>query len=120
MSAHTPSTSLDLGALKRLADAATQGSWRWETESDPRGWIASVTGDAGDIVCDPPPEDSEQSRQKWRLNAAYIAAIDPQTLKALIARLEAAEAALQRGQMVREPEMREHPSWAPNRAGKAW
>jgi hypothetical protein len=124
MSAEHPTRSLDLDALKRLADAATHGPWRWEIESDPRGWIAGVTADAGDVVCDPPPDDCEQSRLRWLQNAAYIAAVGPETVKALIARVEAAEAALQQrraaGDLGDDLGPREHPSWAPSRAGKAW
>jgi hypothetical protein len=120
MSADYPSRSLDLDALKRLAESATQGPWRWEIDGDPRGWIAGVAADAGDIVCDPPPGDCEESRRRWLQNAAYIAALSPETVKALIARLQAAEEALERGHVVRGASEREHPSWAPSRAGKAW
>ena len=120
MSANPPNTSLDLDTLKRLADAATQGSWRWEIDSNPRGWIASVTGEAGDIVCDPPPDDCEQSRLRWLQNADYIAAIDPQTLKALIARLETAEAALGQGRDAGDAGLKEPSSWAPARAARPW
>ena len=80
MRANTGGFMIEFDGLKRLAEAATPGPW------DVAVWTCGVRGcevkrDIDRIGCD-----------LHFPNAAYIAAANPATILALIARLEAAEA----------------------------
>lgn len=71
--------NLDLAGLKTLAEAATPGPWHTEEP------IALGVGWSGGAICIvhglPAPPQSQR-------NAAFIAALDPQTVLALIAAAE--------------------------------
>lgn len=75
---------VDLAELRRLHEAATKGEWRCFRYS-----VASASLMVGDIVCQPPDDDCEQSLEKWPHNAAFIAAAH-NALPALLDELEAA------------------------------
>lgn len=81
---------LDLATLRVIAEGATEGPWRIYTVTDSGGrsaavetaWAHDEQGEDTELVTDwCSPED-----------AAHIAAFDPPTVLALIARVEAAEA----------------------------
>lgn len=82
--------ALDLAAMTVIANAATEGPWRIYSVTDSGGrsaavetaWAHDEQGEDTELVTDwCTPED-----------AAHIAAFDPPTVLALIARAEAAEA----------------------------
>lgn len=83
-------TALDLPRLIALAEAATPGPWRTHLCDDTaviainRWEIAGMRG------------DYDTDHESMEANAAYIAAASPDTILALIWRVQAAEAALDR------------------------
>ena len=89
----TPPT-LDLATLRVIAEGATEGPWRIYTVTDSGGrsaavetaWAHDEQGEDTELVTDwCSPDD-----------AAHIAAFDPPTVLALIARVTAAESSLAR------------------------
>jgi hypothetical protein len=80
-------TAPDLDALEKLADEATPGPWEWVFDdlksSITSGYVISDFGYDGMWIN---PKES---------NAAFIAAANPATIKALIAELREARAALE-------------------------
>lgn len=71
----------------KLADSATDGPWWGGKEG-----VNSSGGMVGDIICNQPDWDCEESLKKWPQNAQFIAAsrtLGPAMAKALI---EAGEA----------------------------
>lgn len=86
--------TIDLDALEKLADAATPGPWISETGTD-TVWIGPSKAKAAKvarIVC--PIEIGPGYRTEYvdqqTANAAFIAAANPATIKALIAELKEA------------------------------
>lgn len=75
---------VDLAELRRLHEAATTGKWFAFRLS-----VASASLLVGDIVCQPPDEDCEESLKQWPHNADYISAVR-NALPALLDELEAA------------------------------
>lgn len=101
----TPPT-LDLAALRVIAEVATEGPWRIYTVTDSGGrsaavetaWAHDEQGEDTELVTDwCSPED-----------AAHIAAFDPPTVLALIARAEAAEAQIAAVRGLREGDLCSH------------
>lgn len=102
------STPLDLAALRKIAEGATEGPWRIYTVTDSGGrsaavetaWAHDEQGEDTELVTDwCAPED-----------AAHIVAFDPPTVLALIARTDTAEAAVARIRARHQPVRRErHP-----------
>lgn len=78
----------DLAELRRLHEAATTGKWFAFRLS-----VASASLLVGDIVCQPPDEDCEESLKQWPHNADYISAVR-NALPALLDELEAARESL--------------------------
>ena len=91
-------TDLNLTKLRRIAEAATPGPWNLHTlRTDETHDIRGSIDDEANIVIYAECEDAD---------AAHVATFDPPTVLALIARLEAAEAKVER---VREVKPCEHP-----------
>lgn len=90
---------LDLDELARLADAATPGPWRsFEQITDGGDWhgdrhraLVELHTERGTVVAH---AWGTGNRQDNTANAAYIAALNPATVLALLARLRAAEGTL--------------------------
>lgn len=72
----------DIAELRRLHEAATTGKWFAFRLS-----VASTSVLVGDIVCQPPDEDCEESLKQWPHNADYISAVR-NALPALLDELE--------------------------------
>jgi len=82
--------------LKKLAEAATPGLWVINDEhSIDEGGPHLMTAD-GYAIADFWGNDSSLGLKKNEQNATYIASASPETILALIARLEAAESELER------------------------
>jgi len=77
----------DLARLKALADGATKGNWR--VGSNRGDGVTNIVESEWDYVCECYGYGASEPA-----NAAYIAALSPDVAKALIARVERAEAAL--------------------------
>ena len=73
----------DIAELRRLHEAATTGKWFAFRLS-----VASTSVLVGNIVCQPPDEDCEESLKQWPHNADYISAVR-NALPALLDELEA-------------------------------
>ena len=87
----TPTTTEELRGLKRLAEAATPGPWEWHpghrtTMGDFQGPRGSIC-DFGDATQYYPTEGTPPSDA----DAAFIAAANPQTVLALLGRIEEAD-----------------------------
>ena len=90
--------TIDLDALEEIANAAPQGEWKWDhgfgemcnDKECPYGMLVQSREDESERTVmwvhgfDVPEDDAEY--------ATHIAAFDPPTVKALIARLRKAEA----------------------------
>ena len=85
-------TDLSLTELREIAKAATPGPWNLHTlRTDETHDIRGSIDDEANIVIYAECEDAD---------AAHVATFDPPTVLALIARLEAAEAKVERGTVV--------------------
>lgn len=92
---------IDLDALEKLADEATPGPWtyRGPPENGYSTFVGRFETDAGAIICD--FGDSEtyypsEGEPPEPYDAAFIAAANPATIKALIAELKEARGLLER------------------------
>lgn len=90
---------IDLDALEKLADEATPGPWtyRGPPENGYSTFVGRFETDAGAIICD--FGDSEtyypsEGEPPEPYDAAFIAAANPATIKALIAELKEARGLL--------------------------
>lgn len=87
-------TAPDLDALEKLADEATPGPWITETGME-TVWVGSSKANAAKvarIICpvDVGPGYTTEYVEQQTANAAFIAAANPATIKALIAELKEA------------------------------
>ena len=80
----------DTMALRRLAEAATPGPWRHFHHAT-SGTNAVKHDGRTDIVAWQGFDDSDRKEPRHAANAEYIAACDPQTILALLDRLDALE-----------------------------
>lgn len=88
-------TDLDLTQLRKIAVAATPGPWAWHSRQ-------TVDGDQW-AVFSPRSTALANNNDGWAPDAAHIAAFDPPTVLALLDRLEAAEAAIQKVRDLHQP-----------------
>jgi hypothetical protein len=79
--------------LRAAAEAATPGPWQ-NGSDDLDGIVSFRTRDDGNVVCMPPSEIMEASREIWPKNATFIALANPETIKALLAERDSLLAAL--------------------------
>ena len=105
-------TDLNLTKLRKIAEAATPGPWNLHTlRTDETHDIRGSIDDEADIVIYAECEDAD---------AAHVATFDPPTVLALIDRLEAAEAKVERVRtaLANHPP-RESPPDTPNNGPRA-
>lgn len=89
--------TIDLDALEKLADEATPGSWRTAIYSRERVIVAGPTFKAFiKVLSKPPQSNGKECAIQADANAAFIAAANPATIKALIAELKEAKKHLAR------------------------
>lgn len=91
---------IDLDALEKLADGATPGPWITETGTE-TVWVGPSKASAAKvarIICpvDVGPGYITEYVEQQTANAAFIAAANPATIKALIAELKEARAVIDR------------------------
>ena len=84
----------DLARLKALADGATPGPWRLVTSSERMRCGIDGADDSAVVWNSDKKWDGEETGIPRDDDAAYIAALSPDVVTALIARVERAEAAL--------------------------
>lgn len=79
--------SIDIEELKRLAEAATPGPWNKHYEGG--GDHVVMRGECEVAVCSgPSPFSDTDDYENTAENAAYIAAVNPQAILALIEEIE--------------------------------
>lgn len=87
----------DLDALEKLADEATPGKWRNAVYSRERVIVAGLASKAFvKVLGKPPHSNGKDCAIQADANAAFIAAANPATIKALIAELKEAREHLAR------------------------
>lgn len=47
-------------------------------------WVIALEEETGDVVCNPPDDDLEDSLKLWPANAAYIAACHPAAMRSIL------------------------------------
>src|SRR6185437_2057895 len=105
----------DVAELKRLAEEATPGPWtQWVEHGDVWSGVPERNspgnmggGSLGIRVCDCDADDydgenDEEAEAQAKATAAYIAAANPQTILALIERLETLEEAVKGAHVIAE------------------
>lgn len=105
----------DLTELRRIAEAATQGAWTWSAETD--GWGDCgpnlETAERGPLYFDGSQGAAETIVRSWGhdangisvedADAEHIATFNPQTVLALLDRLERAEKTIAEAQAIFRP-----------------
>lgn len=91
----TPSLGVDLGELRRLAEAATQGEWITEAGTDTI-WVGPRKANAAKVarvICpvDVGPGYRHEYVEQQTANAAFIAAANPAVILSLISHIEKLE-----------------------------
>lgn len=82
----------DLDDLAALAEAATPGPWSYRSTSNPKMDDSDATHPVWKIEHDLPDGRRNSGPGFIRSDAAYLCAVNPTAVLALIARLRAAEA----------------------------
>jgi hypothetical protein len=72
-----------LSRIKEALEGVTPGPW-WV----PGDWIATEADIRGDVVCERPSRSIPHSYDRWHGNAAYIALLSPENVRALIGEVE--------------------------------
>lgn len=97
-------TNERLEEIERSLTATTPGEWHvWESE-----WIYSKAPDyiVGDIICNPPDGDSEESLEFWGPNVAFIIAAHNSYIPELLAEVKRLQTAAAKTAHPEDPDLR--------------
>lgn len=97
------SEGIDLGELRRLAEAATPGPWSWHSRqtADCDSWAVFDSNDSALAV----------NHDGWAPDAEFIAATDPQTVLALIERVRNDETPVSRWESRAKRVLKQRDGW---------